>query len=70
MKFKKIRTKMLVLILPVIVLALATLTAISTFSCSSMLTKQIQENMMKKQDKLYGILKILQESKHKIINLK
>ena len=45
MKFKKIRTKMLVLILPVIVLALATLTAISTFSCSSMLTKQIQENM-------------------------
>ena len=45
MKFKKIRTKMLVLILPVIILALVTLTAISAFSCTSMLSEQIQENM-------------------------
>ena len=45
MKFKKIRTKMLVLILPVIILALITLTAISAFSCTSMLSEQIQENM-------------------------
>lgn len=45
MKFKKIRTKMLALILPVIVLALAALTVISALSCSSMLAEQIQENM-------------------------
>lgn len=45
MKFKKIRTKMLALILPVIILSLAVLTAISAYSCSSMLSAQIQENM-------------------------
>lgn len=45
MKFKKIRTKMLALILPVIILALVTLTVISAVSCTSMLSEQIQENM-------------------------
>lgn len=45
MKFKRIRTKMLALILPVIILSLAALTLISTLSCSSMLTEQIQKNM-------------------------
>ncbi len=45
MKFKKIRTKMLALILPVIILALVTLTVISALSCTSMLSEQIQENM-------------------------
>lgn len=45
MKFKKIRTKMLALILPVITLALIVLTLISTLSCSSMLSEQILKNM-------------------------
>lgn len=45
MKFKKIRTRMLALILPVITLALVILTVISAYSCTTMLTKQIQENM-------------------------
>lgn len=45
MKFKKIRTKMLAFILPVIILALTALTVISALSCSSMLSGQILEKM-------------------------
>ncbi len=45
MKFKKIRTKMLALILPVIIIALASLTIISALSCTSMLSVQIGEKM-------------------------
>ena len=45
MKFKKIRTKMLALILPVIIIALASLTIISALSCTSMLSVQIGEKI-------------------------
>ena len=45
MKFKKIRTKMLSFLLPVIVIALVTLTLISVFSCKDIVNQQIKENM-------------------------
>lgn len=45
MKFKKIRTKMLTNILPVIIIALLLLTTISAISCKNMSTKQVGETM-------------------------
>lgn len=45
MKVKKIRTKMLVTLLPAIILAMTLLTAISSLSCTSIIKKQIRETM-------------------------
>ena len=45
MRFKKIGTRMLVFILPVIILALASLTAISAKSSESIINKQIAQHM-------------------------
>lgn len=45
MKFKKIRTRMLVCILPTIILALLVLSAISASSCKTMANEQITETM-------------------------
>lgn len=45
MKFKKIRTKLLVFILPVIILAMAVLTIISTSSSKDTIETQIKEQM-------------------------
>ena len=45
MKFKKIKTKMLVSILPVIAVVLITLTLIAAVSCLNMVNTKVQENM-------------------------
>lgn len=45
MKFKKIRTKMLLFILPVIITALVALTLISAVSCKNIVNKQIRDTM-------------------------
>lgn len=45
MKFKKIKTKMLASILPVIAIALVAITAISAFSCLNMVNSKVEESM-------------------------
>lgn len=45
MKFKRIRTKMLVTLLPVIVIAMVALTVISSLSCASIVNEQISDTM-------------------------
>ena len=45
MKFKKIKTKMLASILPVIAIALIAITAISAFSCLNMVNSKVEESM-------------------------
>ena len=45
MKFKKIKTKMLVSILPVIAVVLIALTLIAAVSCLNMVNTKVQESM-------------------------
>ncbi len=45
MKFKRIRTKMLVTLLPAIIIAMAALTIISAYSCAEIMNEQISEKM-------------------------
>lgn len=50
MKFKKIRSKMLFFILPIIILALVVLTVISAYSCTGIMNEQIQNTMAEALD--------------------
>lgn len=45
MKFKRIRTKMLMTLLPVIIIAMAVLTTISAVSSAGIMNEQISETM-------------------------